>query len=234
MSISFNVLGYLLNMKEGVVVAVGVWVRVYKTPLISLLEEEFCHFNMRSLGLLAVALHASLLALLQAQGPHKTAARDGAYMRSMQRFSLLDRSSSYHLPTYMMHLYRNFRSNFSRPLDTMERDAARQADTVKSVVAKGEIWSKRETFLFFLNDFLPRCFLCLFMNASEMLSRSVKNAAPDGPSGGFESTSPSQGGGEANNHCRDQRVKRAQVFFFFCLILKVNLLFFFSFILFLK
>ena len=182
MSISFNVLGYLLNMKEGVVVAVGGWVRVYKTPLISLLEEEFCHFNMRSLGLLAVALHASLLALLQAQGPHKTAARDGAYMRSMQRFSLLDRSSSYHLPTYMMHLYRNFRSNFSRPLDIMERDAARQADTVKSVVAKGEIWSKRETFLFFYYYyFLSRCFLCLFMKASEMLSRPVKTAAPDGP-----------------------------------------------------
>ncbi|XP_036937551.1 nodal-related 2 [Acanthopagrus latus] len=98
---------------------------------------------MRTLGLLAVALHASLLAPLQAQGPHKTAARDGAHTRSLQRFSLLDRSSSYHLPTYMMHLYRNFRANFSRPLDTMERDAARQADTVKSVVAKGLAYRHR-------------------------------------------------------------------------------------------
>ena len=123
--------------------------RVYKTPLISLLEEEFCHLNMRTLGLLAVALHASLLAPLQAQGPHKTAARDGAHTRSLQRFSLLDRSSSYHLPTYMMHLYRNFRANFSRPLDTMERDAARQADTVKSVVAKGEIWRKKGDISFY-------------------------------------------------------------------------------------
>lgn len=48
---------------------------------------------------------------------------------------MMERSSGYHLPTYMMHLYRNFRSNFSRPLDTMERDA----DTVKSVVAKSKV-----------------------------------------------------------------------------------------------
>ncbi|XP_070783637.1 nodal-related 2 [Enoplosus armatus] len=88
---------------------------------------------MRSLGPLAVALHASLLVLL-AQGIQKT--RDGVYTRSLQRFSAMDRSTGYHLPTYMMHLYRNFKSNFSRPLDTMEQDAAKQADTVKSVVAK--------------------------------------------------------------------------------------------------
>ncbi|KAM9336334.1 nodal-related 2 [Symphorus nematophorus] len=84
---------------------------------------------MRSLGLLAFALHASLLGLL--------AAKDGVYKRPLQRFSsVMDRSTGYHLPTYMMHLYRNFKTNFSRPLDTMEQDAAKQADTVKSVVAK--------------------------------------------------------------------------------------------------
>lgn len=91
---------------------------------------------MRSLGPLAVALHASLLVLL-AQGVQK--ARDGVYMRSLQRFSAMDRSTGYHLPTYMMHLYRNYKANFSRPLDAMEQDAAKQADTVKSVVAKSKI-----------------------------------------------------------------------------------------------
>lgn len=91
---------------------------------------------MRSLGPLAVALHASLLVLL-AQGVQK--ARDGVYMRSLQRFSTMDRSTGYHLPTYMMHLYRNYKANFSRPLDALEQDAAKQADTVKSVVAKSKI-----------------------------------------------------------------------------------------------
>lgn len=91
---------------------------------------------MRSLGALSVALHASLLVLL-AQGIHK--AKDGVYMRSLHRFSLMDRSTGYHLPTYMVHLYRNFKSNFSIPTDIMEQDAAKQADTVKSVMAKSKI-----------------------------------------------------------------------------------------------
>lgn len=93
---------------------------------------------MRSFGALGVALHASLLVLL-AQGIHKS--RDGVYMRPLQRFSVTDRSTGYHLPTYMMHLYRNFKANFSRPAaDAMEQDAARQADTVKSVMAKSKAW----------------------------------------------------------------------------------------------
>ncbi|CAK6956730.1 nodal-related 2 [Scomber scombrus] len=95
---------------------------------------------MRSLGALSVALHASLLVLL-AQGIHK--ARDGVYMRSLHRYSLMDRSTGYHLPTYMVHLYRNFKSNFSRPTDIMEQDAAKQADTVKSVMAKGLVYRHR-------------------------------------------------------------------------------------------
>lgn len=87
---------------------------------------------MRALGAAAVALHASLLVLL-AQGAHRS--RDGVYARPPERFSTsTDRS---HLPTYMMHLYRSFRSNFSRPVDTMEQDA----DTVKSVRAKSKIWN---------------------------------------------------------------------------------------------
>ncbi|KAM3843333.1 nodal-related 2 [Diretmus argenteus] len=114
---------------------------------------------MRSSGVLAAALHASLLALL-AQGlihrtrdelyarspqgiTHRT--RDELYARSPQginhrtrdlRFAAMDRSTGYHLPTYMVHLYRNFKSNLSRPADAMEQDAAKQADTVKSVMAK--------------------------------------------------------------------------------------------------
>lgn len=92
---------------------------------------------MRSLGLLALALHASLLVLV-VSGFQR--AKDGVYMKSLQRFSLMDRGTGYHLPTYMMHLYRNFRANFSMPLDTMEQVAVRQADTVKSVMAKSKIF----------------------------------------------------------------------------------------------
>lgn len=91
---------------------------------------------MRPLGALGVALHASLLVLL-AQGIHKS--KDGVYMRQLHRFSLMERSTGNHLPTYMMHLYRNFKSNFSRPRDAMEQHAAEQADTVKSVMAKSKI-----------------------------------------------------------------------------------------------
>ncbi|XP_026207588.1 nodal-related 2 [Anabas testudineus] len=94
---------------------------------------------MRSLGALGVALHASLLVLL-AQGIHKP--RDGVYMRQLHRFALMERSAGHHLPTYMVHLYRNFKSNFSRPRDAVEQDAAKQADTVKSVMAKRLTYSQ--------------------------------------------------------------------------------------------
>lgn len=93
--------------------------------------------NMRSLGALPVALYASLLVLLLAQGVQKH--RDGGYK---QRFALMERTTGYHLPTYMMHLYRNFKSNFSRPLDALEQGAAKQADTVKSVMAKSKFLLK--------------------------------------------------------------------------------------------
>lgn len=91
---------------------------------------------MRSLGALGVALYASLLVLL-AQGTDKS--KDGVYMRQLHGFSLMERSTGYHLPTYMVHLYRNFKSNFSRHTDSMEQNAAKQADTVKSVMAKSKI-----------------------------------------------------------------------------------------------
>ncbi|XP_041830211.1 nodal-related 2 [Melanotaenia boesemani] len=93
---------------------------------------------MRSLGALCVALYASLLVLL-VHGINKS--KDGVYMRAQNRFSALDRSTENHLPTYMMHLYRNFKSNLSRVLDIMEQDAVKQADTVKSMMAKRLMYS---------------------------------------------------------------------------------------------
>uniref|UniRef100_G3NCI8 Nodal-related 2 n=1 Tax=Gasterosteus aculeatus aculeatus TaxID=481459 RepID=G3NCI8_GASAC len=88
----------------------------------------------------AAALHASLLLLLLlmllllARGIH--ASGDGVYSLQQHSSAGTDRSTGYHLPTYMMHLYRNFKSNFSRPSDAVEPQRARQADTVKSVMAK--------------------------------------------------------------------------------------------------
>ncbi|XP_019938854.1 nodal-related 2 [Paralichthys olivaceus] len=95
---------------------------------------------MRSLGTLGVALHASLLVLL-AQGFQRS--RDGVYVRPLHRLPVSDRSTGHHLPTYMVHLYRNFKANLSGPLDTTEQDAARQADIVKSVMAKSFTYRHR-------------------------------------------------------------------------------------------
>lgn len=126
MSISFNVLSYLLNMKR-------CWLRVYKTPLSFPAEESvFTHgHNMRATPLraLSAVLYAALLVIL-AQGAQK----DGVYTR----FPLLERPTGHHLPTYMVHLYRNFTANFSKPVDAMEQSGAKRADTVKSVMAKSE------------------------------------------------------------------------------------------------
>ncbi|XP_056153665.1 nodal-related 2 [Lampris incognitus] len=88
---------------------------------------------MPSLGVLGTTLHASLLILL-VQGIHKT--RDGIYIRPSGHFTTMDRPAGYHLPTYMVHLYRNFKSNLSLPMDATEQAFAKQADTVKSVMAK--------------------------------------------------------------------------------------------------
>jgi len=126
------------------------------------------------LGALArVLLHASLLLVLLVQGGHKVAGVDrvGQHSRSVQRFAgatdhrfagptdhrfagATDHRRSVHrfaggpaadhLPVYMVHLYRNFRANLSRPLlvkdGTEEQVAAgrRAVDTVKSVMAKSK------------------------------------------------------------------------------------------------
>lgn len=93
---------------------------------------------MRSLGVLGVALHASLLILLT-QGIHKS--RDGVYHGKSRRFATDRRPPGFHhlAPKYMMHLYRNYKSNLTRPIDVMEKAIAKQADTVKSVMAKSKI-----------------------------------------------------------------------------------------------
>lgn len=51
--------------------------------------------------------------------------------------SRLDRSHRHHLPTYMMHLYRHFKLNQTRPVENMEHE---QADTIKSILSKSKIW----------------------------------------------------------------------------------------------
>lgn len=108
---------------------------------------------MRSLGLLAFALNASALLHL-AQGSRKS--KDGVYTESVPRLPAPDRPLGSHLPTYMMHLYRNFRSNFSRPLDTLERSAAaQQADTVQSVMAESKVFISCGVFFVVFSLFQP-------------------------------------------------------------------------------
>lgn len=59
--------------------------------------------------------------------------------------SRADRSHRYHLPTYMMHLYRHFRLNQTRPVESMEHE---HADTIKSIISKSKIWFIMLTFIF--------------------------------------------------------------------------------------
>ncbi|XP_017291550.1 nodal-related 2 [Kryptolebias marmoratus] len=87
----------------------------------------------RSLGApLGSALHAALILVLLAHHG------DGGWLRSPRRLPAAERAGGHrqHLPFYMMHLYRNFKSNFSRRLDDLGRDASKRADTVKSLMAK--------------------------------------------------------------------------------------------------
>ncbi|XP_077406258.1 nodal-related 2 [Vanacampus margaritifer] len=89
---------------------------------------------MRSLR--ASLLLPVLLLLLLHQGQrtravHLQHVRDGARLHGLLR----DRGGSgHHLPTYMVHLYRHFKSNAS---DASEQNAERRADTVRSLLAKG-------------------------------------------------------------------------------------------------
>ncbi|KAI3365188.1 hypothetical protein L3Q82_010283 [Scortum barcoo] len=80
-------------------------------------------------------LAVALLVLLAHGGQSR--ARDGVHARAPQRPPAP--AGYHHLPTYMMHLYRSFKANLSMPVDAMEQDA----DTVKSVVAKGLTYRQR-------------------------------------------------------------------------------------------
>uniref|UniRef100_A0A8C6WM13 Nodal-related 2 n=1 Tax=Neogobius melanostomus TaxID=47308 RepID=A0A8C6WM13_9GOBI len=70
--------------------------------------------------------------------PGTHAAMRGVYTR----FRLMDRPAGHHLPTYMVHLYRNFTTNLSHPTDALERSGARRADTVRSVMAKSLMYQE--------------------------------------------------------------------------------------------
>lgn len=50
--------------------------------------------------------------------------------------SRTERSHLHHLPTYMMHLYRNFKLNQTRPAEHLEHE---QADTIKSILSKSKM-----------------------------------------------------------------------------------------------
>lgn len=86
----------------------------------------------RSLGALLLALLAHC-----AHG-HVHGHGHGGFPSPPHRVPSPGRAAAHRLPFYMMHLYRNFRSNLSRPLDDLERDASKRADTVKSLMAKSK------------------------------------------------------------------------------------------------
>ncbi|KAL0964752.1 hypothetical protein UPYG_G00328410 [Umbra pygmaea] len=109
---------------------------------------------MHSFGALCAGLLASLLMLL-AQGVHKS--EDGVYHGISRRYAAEQGPPGHHhlAPTYMMHLYRNYKSNLTRPTDVLDQTTAKQADTVKSVMAKSLSHShKRWTAIFDLYTLL--------------------------------------------------------------------------------
>lgn len=125
MSISFNVLCYLLNMQRaggrGYISSPG--------PLdLSFWLQSIMHVR----GALRVACYHLLL--LGVFGKHNN--HHGTRNMSPHP-SRLDRSHRHHLPTYMMHLYRHFKLNQTRPVENMEHE---QADTIKSILSKSKIW----------------------------------------------------------------------------------------------
>ncbi|XP_030631676.1 nodal-related 2 [Chanos chanos] len=86
---------------------------------------------MHSIG--ALRLVCSQLLLLGALGIHTNLY--GIQSATSRRFNM-DKGPRHHLPTYMMHLYRNFKTNQSRLMDYMEQEQAKQADTIKSIMSK--------------------------------------------------------------------------------------------------
>lgn len=53
----------------------------------------------------------------------------------LAHFSSPDRT--HRPPTYMMHLYRNFKMNQTRPVDYMDHE---QADTIRSILSNSKVW----------------------------------------------------------------------------------------------
>ncbi|KAM9773248.1 nodal-related 2 [Syngnathus typhle] len=116
---------------------------------------------MRSLR--ASPLLPVLLLLLQQHQPTRTVhlqqARQGAGLRVLRERGGAataggsGTSGAHHLPTYMVHLYRNFKANAT---DAAEQDAEKRADIVRSLMAKGLVYRHGQwTVTFDLRDLLP-------------------------------------------------------------------------------
>ncbi|XP_063077536.1 nodal-related 2 [Engraulis encrasicolus] len=86
---------------------------------------------MRVFGVLRVLLYSHMLS--EISGQQRRA--DESLKMSFQR-TFMDRIPKHHLPSYMMQLYRTFTSNHTRPVEFMEEDTVKQADTVRSIMAK--------------------------------------------------------------------------------------------------
>uniref|UniRef100_A0A671LQ98 Nodal-related 2 n=1 Tax=Sinocyclocheilus anshuiensis TaxID=1608454 RepID=A0A671LQ98_9TELE len=70
---------------------------------------------------------------------HVRGQREGVYKLSWTlNLNMSSRSHRHHLPTYMMQLYRNFKLNQTRPVETIEHE---QADTIKSILSKSKIYT---------------------------------------------------------------------------------------------
>lgn len=72
--------------------------------------------------------------------------------------SRTERSHRHHLPTYMIHLYRNFKLNQTRPAEHLEHE---QADTIKSILSKSKICF----------NIVLSCFLFIFALVWERVAR---------------------------------------------------------------
>ncbi|KAL1264851.1 hypothetical protein QQF64_005206 [Cirrhinus molitorella] len=79
---------------------------------------------MQALGALRLACYQLLL--LGVFGKHSNHGTRNMSPRT-------ERSHRHHLPTYMMHLYRHFKLNQTRPVENTEHE---QADTIKSILSK--------------------------------------------------------------------------------------------------
>lgn len=87
---------------------------------------------MHVFGVLRVLLYSHVL--LEALGLQKS--MPGRDKLPSQRIPTNRAPSRHHLPSYMMHLYRTYTSNNTRHVEFIEEDTVKQADTVRSIMAK--------------------------------------------------------------------------------------------------